>query len=353
MRPDFLTDEDMAAGERVIPRGARERSPRAPSADRLPPQALELTPGVVVAFHGLFADVLSGGELHRCALRGRLETADSEDRSLLVVGDRVEFSPTAEREGVVERRLERTNTLVRGDKRVQRFRHAIAANVDRVMLIASVQNPRFRPGIVDRFLVAASSQELPALLVVNKIALAADEKIRADVTEYRELYAGLGLRVISTSATERTGLDEFAAALAEARTVLVGHSGVGKTTLLNAIDSELDLPVRPVNRKTGKGTHMTSVARLLRLSSGDWVIDTPGVRELDIIDLAPSDLEAQFPEFLPLLENCEKDNCSHRSEPGCAIKRAVEAGEVHPRRHESYLAMFESLMKAERPYARR
>ncbi len=352
MRPDLLTDEELELSERVIPRAAREKSAKARAPDELPSRATNLIAGEVAAFHGLFADVLALGEHHRCVIRGRLETADSEDRTILVVGDRVEFESTGEREGVIERRLNRRNTLVRGDKRVQRFRHAIAANVDRVMLIASVSEPKFRPGIVDRFLVAASSQALPASLVINKTDLSTSEKIRARVEEFRALYAGLGVKVLLTSAKERTGLDEFALALGQARTVLVGHSGVGKSTLLNAVAPDLDLTVRPVNRKTGKGAHTTSVARLLRLSSGAEVVDTPGIRELDIIDLESVDLEAHFPEFLPLLPNCEKDNCAHKSEPGCAVKNAVEAGEVHPRRYESYLTIRGELEKAERPYAR-
>jgi ribosome biogenesis GTPase len=164
--------------------------------------------------------------------------------------------------------------------------------------------------------------------------------------------------VILTSAVTGTGLGEFEAALREERTVLVGHSGVGKTTLLNAIDPELKLPARPVNRKTGKGTHTTSVARLLRLSpdaeggGGIEVIDTPGVRELDIIGLGPSNLEAHMPEFAELMERCEMDNCSHREEPGCAVKAGVESGDVHPKRYESYLALFEALLRTERPYSR-
>jgi len=227
----------------------------------------------------------------------------------------------------------------------------IAANVDRIMLITSVAEPRFRPGIVDRFLVAASSQEVPASLVINKIDLAKDDKVRAEIDGYASLYGRLGVPVMLTSAAEAKGLDEFATALGEARTALVGHSGVGKTTLLNAIDPELGLPARPVNRKTGKGTHTTSVARLLRLSGGVEVIDTPGVRELDIIGLGPSNLEAHFPEFVELMERCEMDNCSHREEPGCAVKAGLESGAVHPKRYESYLALFEALLRTERPYA--
>jgi ribosome biogenesis GTPase len=223
--------------------------------------------------------------------------------------------------------------------------------VDRVLLVTSVREPKFRRGIVDRFLVAAASQGLEASLVINKVDLATDEKSRSLTEEASALYRSLGVPVILTSAFTGEGLDELPGALGRSGSVLVGHSGVGKSTLLNALDPSLGLRARPVNRKTGKGTHTTSVAVLLTLSSGIEVIDTPGVRELDIIDLAPSDLEACFPEFLPLIENCEKDNCSHREEPGCAVKAAIDSGEVDPKRYESYLAIFDSLMKAERPYA--
>jgi len=364
MRVDFQEhdDESITGGERVVPRAARETSDQARSRTEAPDSSAELIAGEVIAFRGLFADVLAGGKVVRCSLRGRLETADTEDRVLLAVGDRVEFEPTEAGAGVIVRMLPRGNVLLRaapgtrqaagGRSRHPRFRHVIAANIERVLLITSVSQPRFRPGIVDRFLVAASSQEIPASLVINKIDLAGDEKARAELEEYSSLYARLGVPVILTSAAERKGLDEFASALREARTVLVGHSGVGKTSLLNAMDPGLELPARPVNRKTGRGTHTTSVARLLRLSGGIEVIDTPGVRELDIIGLGPSNLEAHMPEFAELMERCEMDNCSHREEPGCAVKAGVEAGEVHPKRYESYLTLFEALLRTERPYAR-
>jgi ribosome biogenesis GTPase len=304
--------------------------------------------------------VLSGGAVYRCAIRGRLETADSEDRALLAVGDQVEFSPLPNNEGVVERMLPRRNVLLRaapgtrrsasGRSRHPRFRHVIAANVDRVVLVTSVREPDFRPGIVDRFLVAAASQELPASLVVNKTDLASDESARAELESHRALYEGVGVKVALTSAADGTGLEALSELLLSGRCVLVGHSGVGKSTLLNALDPSHKLPVRPVNRKTGKGAHTTSVAALLSLSSGARVVDTPGLRELDIMDVASVDLEAHFPEFLPLLERCEMDNCAHRDEPGCAVKAAVESGEVSGRRYQSYLVIRGELEEGERAH---
>jgi len=334
----------------VLPRGSREKSAHARRPDELPPVASVLERGEVVAFRGQSADVRIGDLVRRCVLRGRLETADSEDRSLLAVGDLVEISPLGEREGVVERRLPRRSILVRGDEHVRRFRHVMAANVDGVVLVTSIREPEFRPGIVDRFLVAASSQDLPASLVINKIDLAAEGESREELERWRALYASLGVRVALTSALERTGLNELEALLRQGRMVLVGHSGVGKSSLLNTLDPALALPARPVNRKTGKGAHTTSVAVLLRLSSGIEAIDTPGVRELDIIDVASGDLHAHFAEFVPLIGSCRMDGCAHRAEPGCAIKAALESGSIHPRRYESYLTIREELERAERTH---
>ena len=285
-------------------------------------------------------------------MRGRLETEDTEDRSLLVVGDRVQLRPSEHGDGVIERILARGKVLVRADKRVKRFRHVIAANVDKVILISSVREPRFRPGIVDRFLVAASSQEMPAALVINKTDLADTDALREELQVYREAYGALGLDVVLTSAQNEEGLAALEALLRDSRAVLVGHSGVGKSSLLNALSPSLRLAARAVNRKTLKGTHTTSVAQILRLPSGVEVIDTPGLRELEIIDVSAVDLEAHFPEFLPLLPDCEKDNCAHVAEPGCAIKRAVEEGAISERRYQSYLDIRSELEKADKRHDR-
>ena len=378
----------------MLPPGSREKSEQARSRFDRPAGAEDLVAGDVVAFRGLFADVrpacaLTEGETVRCAVRGRLETADSEDRALFAVGDRVEFSWSGQPhtpgdaarkvgtargpdgaarkvgtargpdgaaragDGVIERLLPRRNCIVRGDRRVQRFRHVIAANVDGVVLVTSALEPRFRPGIVDRFLVAASSQNVAASLVINKTDLLDGKaaKRAEEVDEYRTLYEKLGVTVFLTSAIRSEGLEALVEHFSTGRLVLVGHSGVGKSTLLNALRPGLGLTVRPVNRKTGKGAHTTAVARLVGLAGGVEVIDTPGVRELDIVDVASVDLEAHFPEFLPLLDKCEMDNCAHRTEPGCAVKAAAEAGEVHPRRYESYVKIRGAIEKQERPYA--
>lgn len=343
--------EELPGRGRVIPGGARERSARARRPDEPPPKPLLLSSGVVVAFRGQSCDVLpeGGGEPVRCWLRGRLETVDTGDRALLAVGDRVEFSPASGGEGTLERILPRRSMLVRGDRRVKRFKHVIASNIDRVVLIASVREPRFRPGLVDRFLVAAASQEIPAALCINKIDLMDSAAVRDEIELYRRLYSSLSLPVVLTSAPARVGLEEFAGLLREGLAVLVGHSGVGKSTLLNALDPGLRLPARPVNRKTGKGTHATSVARIMRLSGGYDVVDTPGVRELDVMNVEPETLEAYFPEFVPHLPDCRMPDCTHTAEPDCAVKAAVESGGIHPRRYESYVTILKELRKAARP----
>ena len=280
----------------------------------------------------------------RTVLRGTLQQFDLGLTSLVAAGDEVEVVvPTVqgdeEYEAVLARVLPRRSEFRRlhpSGRSVQ----TIAANAALVVVVASTAEPDFRPGFVDRVLVCAAVSDLPALLVLNKADLGVSEKDR----KLLEVYHGLGVRVIVTSAQTGAGLDELRAALQGRRAALCGHSGVGKSSLLIALAPELAGAIRvgEVSTQTHKGAHTTTHARLYRVGGGE-VIDTPGVREFTPADTDRKNLWAWFPELAARQGQCAFADCTHRVEKGCAVLRAVEAGEIHPRRHESYVRIYETL----------
>ena len=309
-------------------------------------------PATVTAVFGLVSRVDDeAGQSWDCTVRRVLRTRLIEQRSAVTVGDRVWFSDQSRlhdgrRVGVVERVAERRGTLSRRDRRGRE--HTIVANADQLLIVASVAQPRFKPHLIDRYLVAAAKGDLRPVLCFNKIDLQAerpdldeDEIDSAAITvdELIEEYRRLGFCCLTTSATTGTGLDELRAELTGRMTVLSGQSGVGKSSLLNALQPGLNLTVAEVSADTEKGKHTTSHAQLLKLDFGGYVVDTPGIRQFDLWSIDPGELEAYFVEFVPYVPNCRFRNCTHREEDGCAIIAAVEADEIDPRRYFSYLKM--------------
>ena len=295
----------------------------------------------------------------RCVIRGVLQQFDAGISSLVAAGDEVELmippgaSETAlhqfEEHGILLRTRPRRSEFTRlhpSGRSVQ----TIAANVDQIAVVASTAEPDFRPGFVDRVLVCAAACGLPAALVLNKIDMGL---IDAD-TVLLDVYRSLGHRVFLTSTTDpilgAPGLAEFKAWLAGKRTVLTGHSGVGKSSLMLALDSSLnvaDVRTGDVSVQTGKGTHTTTHAKVFEVDFHDGtraeIVDTPGVREFTPADTDKRNLWGWFPEIARLQGQCQFSDCSHRNEKGCAVLAAVERGEIHARRQLSYVRIYETL----------
>lgn len=340
-------DEDHETGESVRAKGALSRR-RTIIEDAPPADESAWRDGVVTAVRGAMVDVDADGVRVRCTVRRVLRSRLIDERVALAVGDCVRFAPIdargaenardeAEPEGVIEAVAPRRETLVRqyGD-RVQ----VIAANVDQALILASVVDPPLRPHLLDRYLVAAHKGELRPVLCINKGDLVAelDDDSRAELEDIEARYRDIGYTVVRSSAVSGEGVDAVREVLKDRTTVVVGMSGVGKSSLLNAVQPGLALKIGDID-DLGRGRHTTTTAELLRLEFGGFVVDTPGIRQFELAHVDAVELEAYFPEFAERVRHCRFPNCRHLSEVDCAIRAAVEAGEIHPARYESYVRM--------------
>ncbi len=308
--------------------------------------------GIVIRSTGSWYDVRVGDRTISSRVRGKFRLTRQDVTNPVAVGDRVTLRYNeGDDTGFITKIHERDNKLSRraaGHRQGQE--HVMVANVDRVWIVQSVQLPPLNPAFVDRLLVAAAVYELPACIVLNKMDLLTDEEYPS-VMDFHLRYADLGYPVLPTSAVAGSGLDRFESALQDQVNVVTGPSGTGKSSLLNAIEPGLDVETGEVSKSTNKGTHTTTHAELHPLSVGGYVVDTPGIREFGIRDVHPKDLGHYMPDLAPYVNECQFPDCTHDHEPGCAVKAAVERGEVHTDRYDSYLRILDSLQKEEeRPF---
>ena len=305
--------------------------------------------GLVVRSTGSWYEVHTGDgdEPVRARVRGkfRLEALDIDETNPVSVGDRVAVRMEDDGTGLITEIEPRENQLSRkasGKRGVVR-EHVIVTNLDRAWCVQATFGPKVNPGFVDRFLVAAETRHIPAGLVINKADLLEGEpRAQEAIAFWQELYEGLGYPVMLTSAETGMGVDAFRAALADRVSVVAGPSGVGKSSLLNAVEPGLGLRTSEIGEKSQKGRHTTTFATLIE-AGGGWVADTPGIREFGLWDLSPQELGGYFVEFRPFLSDCRFPDCTHNHEPGCAVQAAVDDGTITPERYGSYLAMLETV----------
>ena len=277
-----------------------------------------------------------------CEVEGRLLPCNIVGSLLrrqgpLAAGDRVQVEPSGD-EGIVRGVSPRTSALLRAPRRPNMPPLVVAANVDQVVAVLSIREPAFSAGLADRLLCAASICELPAALCINKWDLAT-----GDDAEQVAPYEALGVPLLRTSALDAVGIQALADLLDGRDSVAVGHSGVGKSSLLQQLVPGLEVRVREVNRVTGRGRHTTTTATLVRLPGGGSLIDTPGIRAFGLHGVTAPRLDAHFPEMAGLAEGCEFEDCEHVTEPGCQVKRALDEGRIHPARYEGYVRIRDSL----------
>lgn len=262
----------------------------------------------------------------------------------IAVGDWVEMEPENENEGTatIIRIEDRRNYITRQSPKGKHQKHIVAANLDQSVLLATLREPRTSRGFIDRFLVACEMYHVPATLIFNKLDL---HKARdaEHLQQVREIYEKIGYRVFAISAARQEGLDAVKEWLQEKTTLLSGHSGVGKSTFINALIPGMQLRTKDVSGWSGKGMHTTTFAEMFDLPFGGRIIDTPGMREFGLVDVERQELSGYFPEMRSRLNDCQFNNCLHINEPDCAIKEAVINGEINEDRYVSYYNILESL----------
>ncbi len=304
--------------------------------------------GVVSRVWRAACEVVAGpGRLAECTVRGRLLDARRRLGNRVVVGDRVTFEPGPER-GVVTAVAERRNAFSRRAAGARAVEQVLAANLDRVLAVASAASPPFRAGFLDRVLVQASRGGVPAGLAVNKTDLAGPDELALLVDPYERA----GYPVFRVSAKRGDGVPALRRSCAGIRTLFVGQSGVGKSTLLNALAPGLGLREGELNPRTRKGRHTTATAWLLRVAPDLEVIDTPGMRGFALWDVDPDGLGTHYPELARRAGECRLPGCSHRQEPGCEVRAAVQRGELAAARYHSYLKLREELARERRRLVR-
>jgi len=297
--------------------------------------------GLVIKSTGSWYEVQTDeGKSIKCRIKGKFRTLDIKTTNPVAVGDRVTIEPEPDQDtGLITGLESRKNYIIRKSVNLSKQAQIIAANLDQAFLIVTLASPRTSMGFIDRFLVTAEAYDIPAKLIFNKLDLFTTEGL--DILEdYQSIYEQAGYPCYSVSALKATNLDQLRELLKDKVTLVSGHSGVGKSTLINALLPGQKLKTGEISDWSDKGKHTTTFAEMFRLPFGGYLIDTPGIRELGVFDIDKQELGRLFPEIRKLMDNCRFNNCRHINEPGCAVIDAMEAGKLEPSRYDSYLSIY-------------
>jgi ribosome biogenesis GTPase / thiamine phosphate phosphatase len=276
-------------------------------------------------------------------IKGKFKLETKGNTNPIAVGDYVEVhTETDDNSYVITKIAPRKNYINRTSPHNKNQQHIIASNIEQTLLFATLKNPKTSLGFIDRFLVTAETQHIPAIIVFNKADIY-DAETMQEYEKTKLLYEKIGYKVVLISVEKKMGLDELGQLLANKTTLLSGHSGVGKSSFINYLFPNLTLKTLEVSEWSGKGLHSTTFAEMFDLPQGGAIIDTPGIRELGLVDMDKNELSQYFPEMKEALQQCKFNNCIHENEPGCAVKNLVTTGEISQERYISYLTIKESL----------
>ncbi len=295
--------------------------------------------GTVVCSTGSWYEILSEGERIKARLRGRIRLRGARSTSPVVVGDTVSCTADAAGEWVIDDIAPRRNYIIRRASNLSKESHIIAANIDRAMIVVTIVEPVTAREFVDRFLVTCEAYKVPATILLAKIDLLKDNP--EAVADFHAAYEAAGYEVIDISATEGTGVERVKAMLEGRTTLLSGNSGVGKSTLVRAIDPTVDIRTGEISDAHRKGRHTTTYSTMYPIGRSGYIIDTPGIKGFGLLDIEDAELWHYYPEMMRIGEGCRFYNCTHTHEPGCAVEEAVRRGEIAFSRYESYLKIMD------------
>jgi len=298
--------------------------------------------GRVIQSTGSWYLVDTGNKIVESRLPGRFRLDEKEVTNPIAVGDHVEISINDDDTGTIDTIETRENYITRQATHGKRGEQILVSNLDQACVVQSIKKPRLKEGFIDRLLVTCEAYEVKPVIIINKMDLA-KQGGKDFANELQELYSGLGYTILQTSIEDEDSLEKLKDLLKDKTSAFIGPSGVGKTSLINAIDPNYALKTGEISDFSNKGKHTTTFARLIPLSFGGYIADTPGIREFGLVNIEPYELSLFFPEMLEPREHCKFHNCTHNHEPKCGVADAFENGEIAASRYQSYLNMLESL----------
>lgn len=299
--------------------------------------------GIVIKSTGSWYQVRSEeGRIVECRIVGKFRLEGLNLTNPVAVGDEVIFTDEGKNEGLIKKILPRKNYVARQSPRQKHHIHLLASNVDQAVIISTIVEPHLKQGFIDRFLMMTEPYEIPTTIVFNKVDIY-DDKAMALLQYISSIYEKIGYAVLAVSALKHSGIEQLKALLKDKTTLIGGQSGVGKSSLVNALQPGIELRTGEISDYSGKGQHTTTFAEMHPLDFGGYIIDTPGIKTLAFNNMEPEHITQNFRELFAASSGCRFSDCSHRNEPGCAVKTAIAAGEISELRYNSYLQILEEV----------
>ncbi len=299
--------------------------------------------GVVIKSTGSWYSVRSGDDdkIYECRIRGKFRISGIKSTNPVTVGDIVDFElEKNSNNGIINKIHDRKNYIIRKSVKLSKQTHIIASNIDQAFLLVTLENPPTYTPFIDRFLATAEAYSIPAIIIFNKIDIY-DKKLTEKKQQLEKIYRDIGYECLDVSAVEKINIEKLKIMMKDKVSMFSGHSGVGKSTLINTIYPELDLKTATISTQHKQGQHTTTFAEMFSLPFGGYIIDTPGIKGFGVVDFDKEEIGDFFPEIFALKQHCKFNNCLHVNEPNCAVKKAVEKGDIAASRYNSYLQLLE------------